>query len=42
MFTYITVFTFGITVAGGLFCKQMTLNVDLDFSQVNNDIWRRC
>ena len=26
-----------IAVAGGLFSKQMTLNVDLDLSKVNSD-----
>ena len=30
-----------IAVAGGSFSKQMTLNVDLDLSEVNSDIWRR-
>ena len=31
-----------IAVVGGSFSKQMTLNVDLDFSIFNGEIWRTC
>jgi len=31
-----------VTVTGGSFSKQMTLNVDLDLWKVNSDIWLRC
>jgi len=40
--TYGSVLTFCIAVPRGSFSKQMTLNVDLDLSKVNGDIWRRC
>jgi len=39
MFTYAFVFTFGIAAPGGSLSKQMTLNVDLELSKVNSDIW---
>jgi len=31
-----------IAVAGGSLLKQMIMNINLDLSQVNHDIWRRC
>jgi len=42
MFTYGILFTLCIAEVDGSLSKQMTLNVDLDLSQVNSDICYRC